>query len=82
MHLRPNRRHNRSEALALAQGHGDYIWVIDADDMVVGTPDFEGLSADVYSLRYGADFQLLAPATVPRWAAVAVCGRGPRIRCL
>ena len=56
MHLRPNRRHNSSEALALAQGHGDYIWVIDADDMVVGTTDFEGLSADVYSLRYGADF--------------------------
>jgi glycosyltransferase involved in cell wall biosynthesis len=48
--------HNRSEALALAQGHADYLWVIDADDMVVGTPDFDGLSADVYSLRYGAGF--------------------------
>lgn len=47
---------NRSEALALAQGHGDYIWVIDADDMVVGTPEFADLTADVYSLRYGADF--------------------------
>ena len=23
--------HNRSEALALAQGHADYIWVMDAD---------------------------------------------------
>lgn len=43
---------NRSEALTLAQGHGDYIWVIDADDIVVGTPDFIGLSADVYQLHY------------------------------
>ncbi len=51
--------YNRSEALTLAQGHADYIWVIDADDMIVGTPDFEDLSADVYSLRYGADFSYL-----------------------
>jgi glycosyltransferase involved in cell wall biosynthesis len=48
--------HNRSEALTLAQGHGDYIWVIDADDMVSGTIDFSDLSADVYSLRYGTGF--------------------------
>src|ERR1700754_1620258 len=47
--------HNRSEALALAQGHGDYIWVIDADDIVEGTLDFGQLSADVYELRYGPD---------------------------
>ena len=55
LHERPWRNfgHNRSEALTLAQGHGDYIWVIDADDTVVGTPDFSGLSADVYNLRYG-----------------------------
>jgi hypothetical protein len=44
--------HNRSEALTLAQGHGDYVWVIDADDRVVGTPDFGRLSADVYRLHY------------------------------
>jgi len=60
LHERPwkNFGHNRSEALALAQGHGDYIWVIDADDMVVGTPDFGRLSADVYQLRLrqGAGF--------------------------
>ena len=55
LHERPWRNfgHNRSEALTLAQGHGDYIWVMDADDTVVGTPDFGGLSADVYNLRYG-----------------------------
>ncbi|MGH3563806.1 MAG: glycosyltransferase [Mycobacterium sp.] len=43
--------HNRTEALNLAQGRGDYIWVMDADDIVVGTPDFTGLSADLYYLR-------------------------------
>jgi Glycosyl transferase family 2 len=54
LHQRPWRNfgHNRSEALTLAQGHGDYIWVIDADDMVVGTPDFSRLSADAYRLHY------------------------------
>ncbi len=44
---------NRSEALDLAQGHADYIWVIDADDLVVGTPDFSNLTADAYELRFG-----------------------------
>jgi tetratricopeptide (TPR) repeat protein len=55
LHERPwqNFGHNRSEALDLAQGHADYIWVIDADDLVVGTPDFSQLSADCYELRYG-----------------------------
>jgi glycosyltransferase involved in cell wall biosynthesis len=45
--------HNRTEALTLAQGRGDYIWVMDADDTVVGTPDFNNLDADVYSMRIG-----------------------------
>ncbi len=42
---------NRSEALQLAQGHSDYIWVMDADDTVQGRPDFTRLSADCYSMR-------------------------------
>lgn len=42
---------NRSEALQLAHGHSDYIWVMDADDTVRGRPDFTRLSADVYSMR-------------------------------
>lgn len=59
LHERPWRDfgHNRSEALALAQGHGDHIWVIDADDMVSGTTDFRDVSADVYSQRYGPGFR-------------------------
>jgi hypothetical protein len=53
LHERPWRSfgQNRSEALTLAQGHGDYIWVMDADDTVQGRPDFGGLSADVYAMR-------------------------------
>ena len=53
LHERPWRNfgHNRSEALTLAQGHGDYIWVMDADDTVVGTPDFSRMSADAYFMR-------------------------------
>jgi glycosyltransferase involved in cell wall biosynthesis len=54
--------HNRTEALTLAQGHGDYIWVMDADDTVVGTPDFTQLSADIYTLRIGqASFMYWRP---------------------
>ena len=55
LHERPwqNFGHNRSEALELAQGHADYIWVVDADDLVVGTPDFSQLTGDAYELRYG-----------------------------
>lgn len=57
LHERPWRDfgHNRSEALDLAHGHADYIWVIDADDLLVGTPDFSGLTADCYHIYYGLD---------------------------
>jgi len=57
LHERPWRDfgHNRSEAIALARGHADYIWVMDADDLLVGTPDFSDLTADVYQLQYGPD---------------------------
>ncbi|OBI79970.1 glycosyl transferase [Mycobacterium asiaticum] len=53
LHERPWRNfgHNRSEALTLAQGHGDYIWVMDADDTIEGTIDFTRLGADIYWLR-------------------------------
>jgi SAM-dependent methyltransferase/tetratricopeptide (TPR) repeat protein len=43
---------NRSEALQLAQDKADYIWVMDADDVVVGTVDFGCLSADCYLMRF------------------------------
>ena len=43
---------NRSEALRLAQGRADYIWVIDADDLLVGTPDLSEVRGDVYAIPY------------------------------
>jgi glycosyltransferase involved in cell wall biosynthesis len=43
---------DRTTAAALAQGRGDYIVVMDADDRLVGEPDFARLSADVYWLRH------------------------------
>lgn len=43
----------RSQALDLAQGHADYIWVIDADDLVMGEPDFSDLTEDAYELLFG-----------------------------
>jgi glycosyltransferase involved in cell wall biosynthesis len=54
--------HNRTEALKLAQGHGDYIWVMDADDMVVGEADFTQLDADIYFMRF-------AEASIVYWRA-------------
>jgi GR25 family glycosyltransferase involved in LPS biosynthesis/glycosyltransferase involved in cell wall biosynthesis len=48
---------NRTEALELCRGKADYIWVIDADDVVVGDLDLSGLDADSYLLRYGDGFR-------------------------
>jgi GR25 family glycosyltransferase involved in LPS biosynthesis/glycosyltransferase involved in cell wall biosynthesis len=48
---------NRTEALDLCRGKADYIWVIDADDIVVGSLDLTGLRADSYLLRYGDEFR-------------------------
>lgn len=43
--------HNRTEAVALAQGRADWVWVMDADDHLDGTPDFGSLSGDAYQMR-------------------------------
>jgi glycosyltransferase involved in cell wall biosynthesis len=52
LHERPWRDfgHNRSEALTLAQGKADYICMMDADDTVIGVPQFDGLTADCYAV--------------------------------
>lgn len=44
--------HNRTRALAAARGSAKYAWVIDADDYLVGTPDFGDLDAGAYDLHY------------------------------
>ncbi len=58
LHERPWRDfgHNRSEALALAQGKADYTWVIDADDKLFGQPQLKHLTKDSYDLKFGSDF--------------------------
>lgn len=55
LHERPWRNFgaNRSEALDLAQGRADYIWVMDADDLLVGDIDLSELTADAYQLHFG-----------------------------
>ena len=46
---------NRTEALQLSRGKADYVWIIDADDLVVGDLELTDLSLDAYSLRFGPD---------------------------
>ncbi|MBS0656389.1 MAG: glycosyltransferase [Verrucomicrobia bacterium] len=43
LHERPwkNFAHNRNEALQLAKGKGDYVFIIDADEYLVYDPDFK-----------------------------------------
>ena len=60
LHERPwiNFGHNRTEALALCDGKGDYAWMIDADDKIVGNfkyPNGKNLTADAYALKCGRD---------------------------
>ncbi len=58
LHERPwvNFGHNRSEAMALADGKADYLWVMDADDSLQGVPDFSNLTADSYVMKIGQEF--------------------------
>ena len=59
LHERPwkNFAHNRSEALALGRGHGDYVFVIDADEVLELPRDFAlpALTADSYDMRIAYD---------------------------
>ena len=54
LHERPwvDFAHNRTEALALAAPHTEYLLVVDADDVLVSAPDFSlpPLTHDAYSL--------------------------------
>jgi glycosyltransferase involved in cell wall biosynthesis len=43
---------NRTQAFSFAYKKADYLWVIDADDFLVGSLDFNHLSADSYRLKY------------------------------
>ena len=44
--------YNRSKVFCLAYKKADYLWVIDADDFLVGNLDLRDLNADSYRLKY------------------------------
>lgn len=46
--------HNRTEAFQLAKGKADFIWIMDADETIVGDPALDSVSHDAYLLRVGA----------------------------
>lgn len=49
--------HNRSLALKLARDKSQYVWVIDADDIIVGDLKLpKDMKADSYTLNYGDGF--------------------------
>jgi GR25 family glycosyltransferase involved in LPS biosynthesis len=50
---------NRTEALSLARqsSTSEYLWMLDADDLVEGSPDLAALTADAYHLRFGPDIE-------------------------
>ena len=74
---------NRTQALDLAKGHADYIWVIDADDLVMGDLDLTNLTADAYEPRLGdsAGFSHWRAQILRDGLPGAISG-GPRIRRL
>ena len=47
---------NRTYAFQMCKSKSQYIWVIDADDLVVGELDFSNLKEDCYMLTYGKGF--------------------------
>jgi len=44
---------NRTEALELSRGRADYGFMLDADDLIVGTVPTERLEADSHTVRFG-----------------------------
>jgi hypothetical protein len=75
--------HNRTLALQECVGKSDYIWVIDADDIVIGNlviPDI--LDKDAYNLIYGNDFtyhrtQIFRNSAKLNWRYVGVVHEYP-----
>lgn len=44
--------YNRTQVFNIAYKKADYLWVFDADDLLVGTLDISNLDADCYLLKY------------------------------
>lgn len=47
---------NRTYAMQKCVGKSDYIWIIDADDLIVGEMDFSNLTKDMYMVTIGKGF--------------------------
>lgn len=47
---------NRTYALKCCEGKSDYIWIFDADDLVIGDFKVPELTEDSYNLTYGSGF--------------------------
>lgn len=73
---------NRTEAIRLAAAHGDFTWMLDADDMLVGSFDPSTLDPDVgcYHLPLGDEFRFwraqLFRSSLP-WRYVGVVHEHP-----
>lgn len=60
--------YNRTEALRLARAHAgaEYLWMIDADDLLVGRPEIGALTRDGYELRFGPGVEYWRPQIFKR----------------
>ncbi len=47
---------NRTFSMQQCAGKSEYIWIIDADDLVVGDMDFTNLTSDCYMVTIGTGF--------------------------
>ena len=76
LHQRPwvDFGHNRSEALRLAQEHGDYTLMIDAGEVLELPPGFRmpHLNADSYVIESGGQEHLWRPQIRAQCAALAL----------
>ena len=84
LHERPWRdfAHNRSEALELARGKSDYTLIIDADDTLEISPEYDPSRAErrLLHVRYRQRrHRVSAPAIGPQRTAVALRRRAARI---
>jgi glycosyltransferase involved in cell wall biosynthesis len=49
--------YNRTIAIKRCKGHCNYIWTIDADDLLIGNINLNSLSHDCYYLQYGKNLK-------------------------
>jgi glycosyltransferase involved in cell wall biosynthesis len=74
--------HNRSEALALARAKADYIFVIDADNQLIVSPDFKRSPAHsglIFDAGRGRRHALPAQVPVLDEVGMEVCRRPARV---